>query len=50
LPEGMQMDQVFEAPATGTTDSFFEALGITLLGMGALAVYVLRRARAGTLL
>ena len=50
LPEGMQMDQVFGAPATGTTDSFFEALGITLLGMGALTVYVLRRARAGTLL
>jgi Ca-activated chloride channel family protein len=50
LPEGMQMDKVFGAPATGTADSFFEALGITLLAMGALAVYVLRRARAGTLL
>jgi Ca-activated chloride channel homolog len=50
LPEGMQMDKVFGAPATGTTDSFFEALGITLLCLGALSVWVLRRARAGTLL
>lgn len=50
LPEGMQMDKVFGAPATGTTDSFFEALGITLLCMGALSVWVLRRMRAGTLL
>ena len=50
LPEGMVMDKVFGAPATGTTDSFFEALGITLLCLGVLAVYVLRRARAGTLL
>jgi Ca-activated chloride channel family protein len=50
LPEGMVMDKVFGAPATGTADSFFEALGITLLCMGTLAVYVLRSARAGTLL
>ena len=27
LPEGMVMDKVFGAPATGTTDSFFEAAG-----------------------
>jgi hypothetical protein len=47
LPEGMQMDKVFGAPATGTTDAFFEALGFTLLCMGALSVFVLRWARAG---
>jgi Ca-activated chloride channel family protein len=47
LPEGMQMDKVFGAPATGTTDAFFEALGFTLLCMGTLAVFVLRWARAG---
>ncbi len=47
LPEGMQMDKVFGAPATGTADAFFEALGFMLLCMGALAVFVLRWARAG---
>jgi Ca-activated chloride channel family protein len=31
LPAGMQMDKVFGAPATGTADSFLEALGVALL-------------------
>ena len=34
LPEGWKMDKVFGVPATGTTDTFFEALGITLLLIG----------------
>lgn len=34
LPEGMQMDKVFGAPATGTADAFFEALAMTLMGIG----------------
>ncbi len=33
LPEGMQMDKVFGAPATGTMDAFFEALGVALLAI-----------------
>jgi Ca-activated chloride channel family protein len=31
LPAGMEMDKVFGAPATGTADAFFEALGVVLL-------------------
>jgi hypothetical protein len=27
----MEMDKVFGAPATGTADAFFEALGVVLL-------------------
>jgi Ca-activated chloride channel family protein len=34
LPAGMEMDKVFGAPATGTPDSFFEALGVVLLIVG----------------
>ena len=34
LPEGMQMDKVFGAPATGTADAFYEALGVLLLLIG----------------
>jgi len=34
MPAGWQMDKVFGAPATGTTDEFFETLGIALLAFG----------------
>lgn len=40
LPAGWQMDKVFGAPATGTTDEFFQTLGITMLMTG-LAVWLL---------
>jgi Ca-activated chloride channel family protein len=43
LPEGMQMDKVFGAPATGTADAFFEALGCTLLAIGICAFFLMRR-------
>lgn len=43
LPEGWQMDKVFGAPATGTTDSFFEVLGIAMLCAGLLMLVILRR-------
>jgi Ca-activated chloride channel homolog len=36
LPAGWQMDKVFGAPATGTTDDFFAALGIALLLAGSI--------------
>lgn len=49
LPEGMQMDKVFGAPATGTADAFFEALGMTLLAAGSVFWFMLRRKRAGEL-
>jgi len=49
LPAGMQMDKVFGAPATGTADAFFEALGLWLLVGGASLLFVLRRVRAGAL-
>jgi Ca-activated chloride channel family protein len=42
LPEGMQMDKVFGAPATGTADAFFEALGIALLLAGFLLFFLVR--------
>ncbi len=34
LPAGWQMEKVFGAPATGTTDAFLETLGIALLLLG----------------
>lgn len=43
LPEGMQMDKVFGAPATGTADAFFEALGIAALVFGTLLLLLLRK-------
>ena len=43
LPEGWQMDKVFGAPATGTKDSFFEALGIAMLCAGIMLLTILRR-------
>jgi hypothetical protein len=48
----MEMDKVFGAPATGTPDSFFEALGVVLLMVGFMLwgfmVWLLNR-RAGAL-
>jgi LPXTG-motif cell wall-anchored protein len=43
FPAGWQMDKVFGAPATGTTDSFFEALGLALLLAGFALVGLVRR-------
>jgi len=47
LPEGMQMDKVFGAPATGTADGFLEALGLALLCVGIALWGVLRVRRPG---
>ena len=44
MPAGWQMDKVFGAPATGTTDEFFETLGITLLAAG-IGLWLLARQR-----
>ena len=49
LPEGMKMEKVFGAPATGTADAFLETLGITLLFAGAAFWFLLRRKNAGAL-
>jgi Ca-activated chloride channel family protein len=49
LPSGMQMDKVFGAPATGTTDAFFEILGVMLLVAGAVLLSLTRRVRTGVL-
>ena len=45
LPEGMQMDKVFGAPATGTADAFFEALGLALIATSLAIIWGLRLAR-----
>ncbi|HME13304.1 MAG TPA: marine proteobacterial sortase target protein [Candidatus Acidoferrum sp.] len=42
LPEGMQMDKVFGAPATGTADAFLEALGLALIGISLAVIWGLR--------
>src|SRR5262249_22714282 len=47
LPEGMQLDKVFGAPATGTADGFLEALGLALLSAGIMLWWILRMRRAG---
>jgi Ca-activated chloride channel homolog len=47
LPEGMQMDSVFGAPATGTADQSLEALGLALLGSGIALLYFTRKQRNG---
>jgi Ca-activated chloride channel family protein len=39
LPEGMQMDKVFGAPATGTADDFLEALGLALIGISLAVIW-----------
>jgi Ca-activated chloride channel homolog len=44
LPEGWKMDGVFGAPATGTADTFFEALGLMLLIAG-MSLLLLSRKR-----
>jgi Ca-activated chloride channel family protein len=49
LPAGWKMDKVFGAPATGTTDAFFEALGTTLLLGGICLLLFTRKFRAGAL-
>jgi len=46
LPAGWQMDKVFGAPATGTTDSFFEALGRVFLLAGFALMGLVRKAGA----
>ncbi len=46
FPSGWQMDKVFGAPATGTTDSFFEALGLALLLTGFALIGLTRKAGA----
>lgn len=45
LPAGMQMDKVFGAPATGTADSFLEALGAALL-LSSMILWLVTRRRA----
>ena len=40
LPVGMQMDKVFGAPATGTADAFYEALGLLLLLIGGALAFI----------
>ena len=49
LPAGWQQDKVFGPPATGTTDTFFELLGMSLLLGGVLAWWLSRQRRAGAL-
>jgi Ca-activated chloride channel family protein len=46
LPAGWQRDKVFGAPATGTADAFFEALGIALLLAGIVLLFLMRRVGA----
>jgi Ca-activated chloride channel family protein len=43
LPAAWQIEKVFGAPATGTTDAFFETLGLALLAAGVVFLLVLRR-------
>ena len=49
LPAGWQMDKVFGAPATGTADSFVEAVGLASLFAGIVLLFLLRRVRTGAL-
>ena len=48
LPEGMQMDKVFGAPATGTADAFFEALAMALMAVGLTLICAIVAARRFT--
>ena len=50
LPAGMQMEKVFGAPATGTSDEFFETLGVALLVAGMALVWMFRSQRVRALL
>jgi Ca-activated chloride channel family protein len=45
LPAGWDMEKVFGAPATGTTDAFLETLGITLLLAGLVLLLLMRKVR-----
>jgi Ca-activated chloride channel homolog len=47
LPAGWQMEKVFGAPATGTADAFFEAVGVSFLFVGLVLVLLSRRMKAG---
>jgi len=42
FPAGWQMEGVFGAPATGTADAFWEAMGIVLLCLGAVMMGAVR--------
>lgn len=46
LPSGWQMEGVFGAPATGTADEFFEALGVALLLISITLLCLTRRVGA----
>ncbi len=48
LPAGWKMEGVFGAPATGTTDEFFEALGLALLFAGIVLLCLVRRPGAAS--
>jgi Ca-activated chloride channel family protein len=43
LPEGWKMEGVFGAPATGTADALWEAVGVGLVIVGLVLVLVIRR-------
>jgi Ca-activated chloride channel family protein len=47
LPAGMQMDKLFGAPATGTSDEFVETLGLALLAAGISLLWMFGRRRVG---
>jgi hypothetical protein len=48
LPAGMQIDNVFGAPATGTADAFLETLGVALVFVSFVFLWFTRRSRIGT--
>ena len=43
LPAGWKMEALFGAPATGTADSFLEAVGVVLLFIGSVLLFLVRR-------
>jgi len=48
LPAGWKLEPVFAAPPTGTTDAFFETLGMVLLCASAVIFLITRRVRAAS--
>ncbi len=48
LPAGWKLEPVFGAPPTGTTDAFFETLGMVLLCASALFFLIARRVGAAS--
>jgi hypothetical protein len=48
LPAGWNLEPVFGAPPTGTTDAFFETLGMVLLCAGAVLFLIARRVGAAS--